>query len=172
MIERLVKADFDAALVNDSYYNGRWDYFNEAADLGLSLQPNSCLELGCYTLPLFKQSVTMDIDAARNPAVLHNAETTPWPFSDKQFDLFVALQVWEHLGVKQIEAFKEVRRVAKTAILSFPLMWLNVPTSDFHHGITMEKIADWTLNVAPKKVVVMPPWTRKRAIYMFDFRSS
>jgi hypothetical protein len=172
MIDRLVKADFDIALSRDSYYRGRWDYYNEAADLGLATQPNNCLELGCHTLPLYKQSVTMDVDATRNPAVIHNAETTPWPFDDKQFDLFVALQVWEHLGDRQVAAFNEVRRVAKTAVLSFPLMWMDEPLTDFHHGITMEKIAGWTMNVAPQKVVIMPPWSHKRAIYMFDFRTS
>lgn len=171
MLTRLTKTDFDQALAGDSYYQGRWDYFNEAAGLGLSMQPASCLELGCYTLPLFKESTTMDYDPAKHPTVVHNAEQTPWPFADKQFDLFVALQVWEHLGTAQLAAFKEVRRIARTAVISFPLMWRSVPITDFHHGITMEQIAEWTAGCVPKKVVVMPPWTHKRAIYMFDFRT-
>jgi hypothetical protein len=41
--------------------------------------------------------------------------------ADNAYDLFVALQVFEHLGTSQREAFREVRRVARHAIISLPI---------------------------------------------------
>ena len=40
-----------------------------------------------------------------------------------KYDLFVALQVFEHLRDRQREAFREVRRVARHAIISLPIGW-------------------------------------------------
>jgi len=55
-------------------------------------------------------------------------------------------------------------RVTKMAILSFPLNW-NHP-GDCHHGITEERISEWTLHVEPVKKVRVG----KRIIYFFIFK--
>ena len=81
---------------------------------------------------------------------LWDARNTPWPIEDKKYDLFIALQVWEHLGDKQGDAFREVMRISRMAILSFPLGW-NCP-GDCHHNITKEKISEWTLNMKPDEI--------------------
>ena len=87
---------------------------------------------------------------------LHDATKIPWPIIDKEYDMFIALQVWEHLLGKQKEAFREVMRISRMAILSFPYMWdcpkdnANYPE---HHMIDEKIIADWTLNIEPIKVV-------------------
>ncbi len=57
-----------------------------------------------------------------NKEFKHDAIVVPWPIDDKAYDLFIALQVWEHLERKQKEAFEEVMRTSKAAILSFPYM--------------------------------------------------
>jgi hypothetical protein len=48
------------------------------------------------------------MDVVHNPSlqaegrrVVANATRTPWAFPDQQYDLFVALQVFEHLGTRQ-----------------------------------------------------------------------
>ena len=171
MITPITKAEFDTALAKNPYYNDRWGYFEEAIQQSMALKPCSVLELGCLAFPLFRSSVVMDRAKEVNPHIVHDATTIPWPVADKTFDLFMALQVWEHLGTNQQAAFSEVRRVAKTAVLSFPLMWKCRDPKDVHHAISMETIEQWTLGTTPKKVVIMPPWHVKRAIYVFDFQA-
>ena len=74
-------------------------------------------------------------------------EKKPWPINDKQYDLFIALQVWEHLGNKQSRAFREAIRISKAVILSFPYKW-NCPKNNAnypeHHEVDEELIGDWT----------------------------
>ena len=54
---------------------------------------------------------------------VHDVTQVPWPFADGEYDLFVALQVFEHLGTSQVAAFHEVGRVARRAIISLPIDW-------------------------------------------------
>ena len=60
---------------------------------------------------------------ASGQVMLHDATATPWPIPGGRYDLFVALQVFEHLGTSQRAAFAEVRRVARHAIISLPIEW-------------------------------------------------
>lgn len=64
------------------------------------------------TLPLFRNSHTMDVSTGCNPTIVHDATKIPWPVSDKAFDMFMSLQVWEHLGSSQADAFREVKRIS------------------------------------------------------------
>lgn len=86
----------------------------------------------------------------------HDATEKPWPVKDKAYDLFIALQVWEHLNGKQTRAFREAMRISKAAVLRFPYKWIcpkdnaNYPE---HHDIDEELIADWTLNIKPNEVI-------------------
>ena len=78
---------------------------------------------------------------------IHYAAEKPWPVVDKQYDLFIALQVWEHLSNNQSRAFREVMRISKAVVLSFPYNWdcpennANYPE---YHDIDEELIAGWT----------------------------
>ena len=91
--------------------------------------------------------------------------------------MFIALQVWEHLGNKQSRAFREVMRISRSAVLSFPYDWdcpkgnANYPE---HHRIDEELIGDWTLGVRPKDVTRIErtgPEVSKgpRIIYYWEF---
>jgi hypothetical protein len=88
---------------------------------------------------------------------------------NRKYDLFIALQVWEHLGsVKQKQdAFREAMRVSKTALLSFPYMW-DCSEGDCHRMISEEIIKEWTLGVEPlfKKLVGV---YHKRIFYYYKF---
>lgn len=152
----------------DPYYKGRWVYFKKVINIINKLSISSVLELGPYKRPIIHNSDVMDLnDSFYNLTYHHNAGQVPWPIEDSKYDLFIALQVWEHLNGCQAEAFKEVMRISKMAILSFPLNW-NCP-GDFHHGITEKQIAEWTLHVKPvKKIKVKTGKTR--IIYFYKFK--
>lgn len=87
--------------------------------------------------------------------LLHDATEKPWPVGDKQYAMFTALQVWEHLGNKQSRAFREVMRISKSAVLSFPYKWKCPKTNanyPEHQMIDEELIGDRTLNVRAEQV--------------------
>jgi hypothetical protein len=100
--------------------------------------------------------------------ILHNAMESPWPVGDRQYDLFVALQVFEHLGTRQDEAFREVRRVARHAIISLPIDWEMADPTDCHHQLSSEKVLSWFLPVVPTRVVLGNGGPKKRFIYVFE----
>jgi len=137
---------------HDPYYEGRWKYFKKVIGI-INRESFKCvLELGPYKQPIVHGSDIMDIRADfTNLTYEHDATNIPWPIEDKKYDLFIALQVWEHLENKKQDAFNEVMRISKMAILSFPLNW-NCP-GDCHHGITKKDIAEWTLNTVPAKKI-------------------
>jgi len=147
------------------YYLGRWKYYKEVLGIINDLRYNSALELGPAQQPIVKDSDVMikpEDDRWGRPITkapkewLHDATEKPWPIRDKQYDLFIALQVWEHLGNKQSQAFREVMRISKMAILSFPYLWdcpKNNANYPEHHMIDEDLIGDWTLNVKPERVI-------------------
>jgi hypothetical protein len=121
-----------------------------------------------------------------------------WPFEDKQFDMFIALEVWEHLwnvnstgdcghewnpterkkkyGVEhpivQASVFKEVMRVSKNAILSFPYMWgehNGCPTNNCHYQIDREIIKEWTCGVEPIEITDLQHNTTNHTVYRWRF---
>ena len=128
------------------------------------INPSSVLELGPSLFTVVKHADIMrkpEIDIWGVPAVieakeyLHDATITPWPV-DEKYDLFIALQVFEHLVDSQARAFQEVKRIAKYAILSLPYKWdcpkdnANYPE---HHMIDENTILEWTNGEAPEKWV-------------------
>jgi hypothetical protein len=165
------KEDFSNLLKSSrsKYYEGRWAYFSEV--INIIKQENEfekVLELGPAFQTIVKNCDIMvkpEIDVWGRPEKYinkefkHDATVVPWPIEDRAYDLFIALQVWEHLEGKQKEAFKEVMRTSKAAILSFSYMWdcpkdnANYPE---HHMIDEKIISEWTLNVKPKKVIKIP----------------
>ncbi|MEW6235140.1 MAG: peptidylprolyl isomerase [Candidatus Omnitrophota bacterium] len=165
-VRTLTYSQFKALSEKDAYYEAdRWDYFQKVIEIIHHLPIKTVLELGPYKRTIVEGADAMDVvDALPNLTYCHNAAETPWPISDDRYDLFIALQVWEHLRGKQKEAFQEVQRIAKMAILSFPLNW-DCP-GNCHHGITEETIAEWTLNTPPMEKILVGI----RIIYCFRFR--
>lgn len=174
-LRRMTPAEFRALRDEDPYYTNRWPYLSEAIRQVRSLKPETALELGPYRQPLFAGSDVMDLrDNLRGAkvALQWDASKTPWPVPDQSYDVFIALQVWEHLGQSQASAFAEVQRVARSAVLSFPYKWKLKDTNNCHHGIDDAKIRSWTRGVKPVRRVVVdkPNPATSRAIYVFDFR--
>jgi hypothetical protein len=145
------------------YYHGRWDYFEKTIEMAKGESPQTILEIGPNLIPLFPKADIMDINNLRSRYYRHDATKVPWPISDSKYDLVIALQVWEHLRDKQKQAFAEVKRVSKAAILSFPYKWY-MP-GDVHHMIDEKIIADWTLYMKPCRVEKVG----SRIIYLFRF---
>ncbi|MFW6243297.1 MAG: methyltransferase domain-containing protein, partial [bacterium] len=135
------------------------------------INPSNLLEIGPHDIPLTDNSDTLDINNKNNPTYHHDAKITPYPIEDKKYDLVVATQVWEHLGNCQLNAFKEVQRISKNAIFSFPYKWTH--SNKHHNNITKEVIGEWTDNYPPEKIIIMPNDSEKikikRIIYQFKF---
>lgn len=168
------------------YFVGRWDYYSVVIDIVKRHNPQSVLEIGPGQHTIVKGCDIMvkpEDDRWGRPVnavgsvYLHDATEKPWPVADKQYDLLIALQVWEHLSNKQSRAFREVMRTSKAAVLSLPYMWdcpkdnANYPE---HHLIDEELIADWTFNIPPKQVVRIARTGEKvskgpRIIYYWEF---
>jgi hypothetical protein len=172
-LEPITYRDFLEVEKKDPYYKGRWGYFGIAVDLIKTINPGSALELGPYRLPLLKGEDTMDIvKVLDNLTYFHDATKTPWPIPDKKYDLFICCEVWEHLGDKQKEAFKEVMRISRRAVFSFPYKWTYPKGSKdvealSHGDIDEAKIAEWTLGMKPKTVLFSKDG--KFVIYYFEF---
>lgn len=181
--------DFEGLLNGSAgvYYQGRWAYFSKVTEI-ISEQNdiNKVLELGPSFMPVVKDCDIMVKPGTDNwgrpiteapKEYNHDATVMPWPIIDKEYDMFVALQVWEHLAGKQKEAFSEVMRISKMAVLSFPYMWdcpINNANYPEHHMIDEKIIADWTLNIEPVKVIKIPRTGERvskgpRIIYFWKF---
>jgi hypothetical protein len=147
------------------YYNGRWEYIKVVIDIVNRQKPSSVLELGPGQHTIVKGCDIMlkpEDDRWGRPinpvgkVYLHDATEKPWPIADRKYDLFIALQVWEHLSNKQSRAFREVMRISRAAVFSLPYRW-NVPKDNAnypeHHDIDEQLIGDWTLNIEPREIV-------------------
>ncbi len=127
------------------YWNKRWEYLEKVAKYILDINPITILEIGPHDKTLCIESDIMDINEKLNPLYLHNASSIPYPIKNKQYDMVIALQVWEHLN-NQLLAFKEVKRIANYAVLSFPYLWKHPHKDNCHYNITKEIINEWTNN--------------------------
>jgi hypothetical protein len=148
---------FLAFVANDeAYYGNRWRYMSVASDLVFMFTPQTCLELGPHKHPLVQHCDTWD----RSPYVKHtytaDATITPWTMiRDMQYDVFVALQVMEHLVGAQPQVFREIRRVARTAVISLPVRF-NMPDDTWHHNLTVDTIVGWFGGVKPHLRIDVP----------------
>jgi len=165
--------DFVEVEKRGPYFKGRWKYFRLVVDLVHRIKPESVLELGPYRLPLVKGGDTMDIVKVLDDLTyLHDATITPWPIPDKKYDLFISCEVWEHLGNKQEEAFREAMRISRRAIFSFPYRWkyrkeANDAEALQHRDIDEAKIAEWTLHRKPSKISFSND--KRYVVYYFEF---
>ncbi len=161
---------------NPGYLAERWDYYSAVINVLRRSGWESCLEVGPAFLPLVGDADLMDkYNQCKEPIKYQwDIMETPWPIQDKEYDVVIALQVWEHLKDKQREAFAEVMRVSCNAILSFPWKWKpggkKSRSSSKHWRINAEKINEWTLGVKPvETMLITTPRVRRRMIYVFEF---
>jgi len=146
MIDFHGQADMEASA--DRYFAGRAGYYEAARDLvsaipqAASWRPDDVLEVGAYTLPLVQGCHTLDNRTwpTFEPTYLHDACQTPWPIPDRRYRLVVALQVFEHLGDRQPQAFAECARIADWAVISVPYRWPRPPD---HADIDEATLARW-----------------------------
>jgi hypothetical protein len=159
------------------YYRGRWAYMSialvEAGRLIKRRKLQTALELGAPVRPIIAGAHVMDYIARPEldpsvPVTIHDATVVPWPFQDKAYDLFLALQVFEHLRDQQREAFLEVRRIARHAVLSLPIGWAMEDPHNLHHLIPEERVLSWFAPVVPTRVLEATPGDRRRLIYVFE----
>ena len=178
-IRPLLKEEFQAVADRFPYYKGRWKYMFVAGvlsgDIIDTYRAKNALELGPHLRPVIVGADVMDLDERSRDTlegaghvVVHDATVTPWPIADKRYDLFVALQVFEHLGTRQPEAFREVCRVARHAIISLPIDWQMADPENCHHQLSAEKALSWFLPVVPTRIVVGNAGPKKRLIFVFE----
>jgi Methyltransferase domain len=178
-IRVLTKAEFDDVARRFPYYGPRGRYLSNAARIADELIATKdlerALEVGPHLRPLIVGADVIDrkanADLALEPSaelLVHDLRRVPWPIADGRYDLFVALQVFEHLGDAQNQAFREVVRVARHAIISLPIDWdMDDPTNS-HHMISNERALSWFLPWQPTRVEVGNPGPRTRLIYVFE----
>ncbi len=160
--------EFSRFLETNIYYDGRWEYFKIVIEMIHEIKPRNVLELGPSLFTVVHDSDIMykpDIDSWGLPdnvngkKYAHDATIIPWPIKDKQYDLFIALQVFEHLYDKQSEAFEEAKRIANSIILSLPYKWdcpKDNPHYPSHHMIDEDTILQWSRGVRPQKTIYIP----------------
>jgi len=176
-IRPMTQPEFDAMVEAFPYYAGRWTYLRialgEAVRIIRRQRVRNVLELGAPVRPVIVGADVMDVIArpeldASVPVTVHDATVAPWPFADKSYDLFLALQVFEHLGDRQPEAFREVRRVARNAIISLPIDWEMDDPANCHHRIPEARVLSWFAPVVPTRVIEGSGGKRRRLIYVFE----
>jgi hypothetical protein len=165
------------AATRPAYYRGRRGYISAAASIADELIGRrglrTALELGPHRRPLI---IGADVMERRPPVgledvgtiLVHDATQVPWPIPDRTYDLFVALQVFEHLVGHQADAFLEVRRVARHAIVSLPVDWTMADPTDAHHQLSDQTIRSWFAPVEPTRVETGNPAPGKRVLYVFE----
>lgn len=176
-IRPLTRREFDKMVEALPYYGGRWGYTSialaQAVDLITRRDLRTALELGAPVRPVIVGADVMDYTArpeldASVSVTIHDARRFPWPYADRSYDLFIALQVFEHLGDKQQEAFREVRRIARNAIISLPIEWEMADPTNSHHRISEERVLSWFAPVVPTRIVEGNGGRRRRLVYVFE----
>lgn len=168
----ITHSEYRRAREQHRYLKSRWNYYREAIAMAERLAPRRVLEIGCRYTPLFPGGDRLDYMAEFRPTILHDATVVPWPIADQSYDLVIALQVWEHLGNRQREAFAELPRIARYAILSLPYKWRR-RSNPSHSNIDDAVVSRWSGGRRPLETVQLPLVARhKRKIYLFDLREA
>lgn len=156
------------AELKSNYWNEgaeyRWKYISRVIELAKEIKPRSVIEAGTSGIMLSKPDLTNIEQYETTTDFCGDLNIVPFGISpeDSTYDLFIALQTWEHLD-NQAEAFREVMRISKAAILSFPYKWKH--GDNRHRGIDENKIAEWTCGIKPKKTELI----KNRIIYVWEF---
>ncbi|MGK7933890.1 MAG: hypothetical protein AB4041_21010 [Microcystaceae cyanobacterium] len=136
--------------------DSRWDYHYRAIELikaiGLN-QPNEVIEMGTMGVCCVKHSDTIDYSErwdfpCKNPTYLHDAKNFPWPIKDKQYEVFVALRVFQHLFPCQRESIQEAMRIAKRVIVVVPSVY-DVDVFPMSKGITYSDFVKFLDGIHP-----------------------
>lgn len=147
--------------------NYRWQYMSYVIDCLKIMGAWDICEAGTSGIPLNNLSHQIESDEKNivNPVgIIHDLNIFPYPVKHiSKFDAFVALQVWEHLD-NQAQAFREVMRISRAAILSFPYRWTGGDKR--HKGIDEKKINGWTCGIKPISIKII----NHRAIYVWRFK--
>ena len=143
--------------------NYRWKYMSYVIDILKEICPDDSklIEAGTSGMPLSDKSFLYEYPE-------YDLNVVPFKINGQrienyQFGCFTALQVFEHLD-NQERAFKEVMRISKSAILSFPYKWTWGDAR--HKGIDGKKIEKWTCGVKPEQIKII----NHRAIYRWEFK--
>ena len=86
----------------------------------------------------------------KNPTYVHDARNIPWPLRDKQYEILIALRVFQHLTPNQREAFLEAMRVSKNVILVVDEIYDN-PVLPNSRGITYADFVDFLDGIHPNR---------------------
>lgn len=70
------------------------------------------LEVGCGPKKLWRKSVAVDINPRSKADVIHDLNSTPYPFAENEFDVVIAEHVLEHLD-DVITVMEELHRITK-----------------------------------------------------------
>lgn len=168
------------------WYQGRWSYYEPVISILNVIAPVTVLEIGPGQFPIMHGEDALVFpeedqwgypESALCKIYKHDITLCPWPFVDKQFDVVIALQVWEHLNGKQTRCFRELKRIGKKAILTFPYEWdvpRNHPNFRDHYMIDLALIDDWTLQQQYARQVCIPAqpdkrYEGKRILRYYDF---
>jgi hypothetical protein len=135
----------------------RWSYMKHCIEIMKRYNPSKVLEMGTNGISLCLDSQTIgmkDNFDYFNYDFFHDATIAPWPFKDKEYDFFVALQVFEHFDEnrkKQIIAFNEAKRISKNILLSLPYNWDR--TDKYHTLINDEIVYTWSSGIKANEVI-------------------
>jgi hypothetical protein len=159
-IERFISEYFIEKVINRleitggnwASYEGRWHYHKHAIEIIEKTNINDSskvLEMGTLGINLVLGSDTIDYDERWNypgqsPTYLHDARNLPWPINDKQYELFIALRVFQHLIPVQKECFMEALRIADNVLIVVPEYYL--PEGE---GITLQQFVEWNNGILP-----------------------
>ena len=144
---------------NNRYYRNRWEYLKELIEQIKGMDGIvRTLEMGPFRSPLVVGGDIIDITDSNlkfypfeiGKLIKHDCSVTPYPIADKTYDLVIASQVLEHLGIygEQIDVFNELKRISRKAIISLPYKWF-APKERDHHMIDERMINIWTNNFEP-----------------------
>lgn len=107
--------------------NNRWYYYNKVIDIlkNEDVRPEKILEAGPFGAPIVDNCHTIDYKGFwfykdMCPTYEHDLRHTPWPISDKQYDWFIALRVFQHLNPVQKECVHESLRISNNLIFIIP----------------------------------------------------
>ena len=120
----------------DTYWDTRWNYMGVVADIVKTLNFDTCVEVGTEGIGGKRIKIVSDSLEIYDESVF-DLNRKKWPFKT---DLFIALQVFEHLDTKN--AFARLKEICKTAVISLPYMW-DTPDDLMHHKIDEKKIFTW-----------------------------
>lgn len=106
----------------------RWEYHKLISDLVAELNPLNILEAGTMGVKISSKSDTLEYDVQDvwkvkkklKPTYYHDLTNIPYPIVDRQYDLFIAIRVYQHLQGDLKTYFKELIRISNQVILGLP----------------------------------------------------